>query len=76
MKAIILGVSVLALAACSGFETQKKMLACTGATIQQAAHGDFSGWVLPAFVGGRHMRPGQWLNADCEIAGRPYGPQF
>jgi hypothetical protein len=76
MKAIVLGVSLLALAACSDMETQKKMLACTGTTIQQAAHGDFSGWVLPSFVGGRPMRPGQWLNADCEISGKPHGPQF
>lgn len=62
---------LFALVALAGCETQHKMNACFGATVQQAFAGDFSGWVLPEFIPGRHMRAGQYLTPNCEIAGKP-----
>ncbi|NBW77367.1 MAG: hypothetical protein EBR34_16480 [Sphingomonadaceae bacterium] len=50
--------AILALSACS--DGTKQELACTGATIQTAAHGDFSQWVLPAFVPGKHLAAGDY----------------
>jgi len=38
-------------------------LRCTWFTLQQAAQGDFSQWVLPDFVPGRHLRAGDY--PDC-----------
>jgi len=34
-------------------------LRCTWLTLQQAARGDFSQWVLPDFVPGSHLRTGE-----------------
>ena len=38
-------------------------LRCTWLTLQQAARGDFSQWVLPDFVPGPHLRAGEF--SDC-----------
>jgi len=38
-------------------------LRCTWLTLQQAARGDFSQWVLPDLVPGRHLQAGEF--PDC-----------
>ncbi len=50
-----------------GVDATKAALACTGRTIQEASHGDFSGWVLPQWVPGTHLKAGQWLDENCKV---------
>jgi len=50
-----------------GVDAQKAALACTGRTITEAFNGDFSGWVLPAWVPGKHLRAGQYLTEACQV---------
>jgi hypothetical protein len=48
-------------------------LRCTWLTLQQAARGDFSQWVPPDFVPGRHLRAGEF--PDClPVYDRPRFP--
>ena len=47
-------------------------LRCTWLTLQQAARGDFSQWVLPDFVPGPHLRAGEY--PECLQADRPVRP--
>lgn len=41
----------------------KQEVACTVQTVREAVRGDFSNWVLPDFIPGKHLRAGQW--APC-----------
>lgn len=69
MKALIL-TAALAVAAIPahaaeyGTKATLDAMGCTGAGIAQAAHGDFSAWVLPDFIGGKHLRAGQYIVAE------------
>ena len=57
-------IALLALSACSYVPAvTKQQVACTGATVREAARGDFSRWVLPDWVPGRHLRAGE--RVDC-----------
>jgi len=47
-------------------------LRCTWLTLQQAARGDFSQWVLPDFVPGPHLHAGEF--PDCVRADGPAHP--
>lgn len=38
-------------------------MGCTGAGIAAAFNGDFSAWVLPDFIPGKHLRAGQYIEA-------------
>ena len=70
MKSLFLAAAILAAPsahAAYGADATKAALACTGRTIQEAAHGDFSGWVLPQWVPGNHLRAGQWLDENCKV---------
>lgn len=63
MKTVAI-IALLALGACSALPAATRtQLACTGSTITEASRGDFSRWVLPDFVPGRHLRAGQ--RVDC-----------
>ena len=56
--------ALLALTACgAAVAPLKQEVACTTATVREAARGDFSRWVLPAWVPGRHLRAGE--RVDC-----------
>lgn len=79
MKTLILAAAILAAIpmaketiitpahAAYGVDAQKAALACTGRTITEAFNGDFSGWVLPSWVPGKHLRAGQWLDENCQV---------
>ena len=41
--------------------------ACFVETVKEAGSGNFSRWVLPDFIGGTHLRAGQYLNFKCEV---------
>ena len=72
MKTIIFAAALLAAGAAHaeyGIEAQKAALRCTGATISEAASGDFSRWVLPSWVPGKHLRAGQYLDERCDVRG-------
>lgn len=43
-------------------------LKCVGSDIGAAFSGDFSNWVLPDFIGGRHLRAGDV--SACHNVGR------
>ena len=68
MKAFILA-GLLACAAIPtsaaeyGVKPQLDAMGCTGSGIAQAFRGDFSRWVLPDFIGGNHLRAGQYIEA-------------
>ena len=68
MKAIILAAG-LALAASPasaaeyGTKATLDAMGCTGAGIGAAFSGDFSAWVLPDFIPGKHLRAGQYIEA-------------
>ena len=51
-----------------GKEPTIACLKCVGADLGAAFRGDFSNWVLPDWIGGKHLRPGE-ISA-CEGAGR------
>lgn len=59
-----------ALAAQYGWEAQKAAIGCTAADIGQAFEGNFSRWALPPFIGGVHLKAGQYtepvIGADGE----------
>ncbi len=42
---------------------------CAGAGIAAAFKGDFSAWVLPNFIGGNHMKAGQFIWAETGTDG-------
>lgn len=77
MKTIILAAAILALPftaqAGYGIDAQRRALECTGKTISQASRGNFSNWVLPEFIGGTHLRAGQYLDENCTVRGAPAG---
>jgi hypothetical protein len=50
-----------------GVDATKAALACTGRTISEAFGGDFSGWVLPQWVPGNHLKSGQYLTENCQV---------
>jgi len=52
-----------------GWKAQLDAMGCTGAGIAQASKGDFSHWVLPSFIGGTHMKPGEWIEAETGADG-------
>lgn len=68
MKAIFLAAG-LALAASNASATEYGVkptldaMGCTGAGIAAAASGDFSAWVLPSWVPGKHLAAGQYIEA-------------
>lgn len=70
MKSIILAAALFAAPsahAAYGVDATKAALACTGQTVQEAARGDFSHWVLPAFIGAKSLRAGQWVDENCQV---------
>lgn len=74
MKALILAaaLAVAALPASArdyGVKAQLDAMGCTGAGIAQAAHGDFSAWVLPGLIPGNHLRAGQYIEAETGADG-------
>ena len=75
MKTIILTAALMgyAIAPASatdyGWKAQLDAMGCTGAGIGQAFRGDFSQWVLPSFIGGTHMKAGQWIEAQTGADG-------
>lgn len=73
MKSIIFAVALLVSTSAGaveyGIDVQKRMIVCTGATIKEAANLDFSRWVLPAWMPGKHLRAGQYLDRDCNVGG-------
>lgn len=75
MKTLIIAVALLASGAAHagyGIDAQGRALNCTGSTIRQAVvNGDFSKWVLPGFIPGKHLRAGQWLDEHCGVQGAP-----
>lgn len=80
MKTTLLLVALLALPSAAqagyGMDAQKRALSCTGDTLRQAFGGNFSGWVLPDFVPGKHLRAGQFLDENCQVRGAPSGPRL
>lgn len=70
MKSLILAATLFAAPAAHaayGVDATKAALACTGQTIGEAVKGDFSHWVLPAFIPGNHLRAGQWVDENCQV---------
>lgn len=68
MKAIILAgalavASLPANATEYGVKPQLDAMGCTGAGIAAAFSGDFSAWVLPSWVRGKHLAAGQYIEA-------------
>jgi hypothetical protein len=68
MKTTILAAALLLAAAPAsaaeyGVKAQLDAMGCTGAGIGAAFRGDFSAWVLPSFIGGNHMKDGQYIEA-------------
>lgn len=64
---MLLAVSVL-LAPISAHATLAEQAAanrCFVQDVRQAFSGDFSNWVLPAFVPGTHRQAGQYQMPDC-----------
>lgn len=52
---------------------------CFVPSVRGVVHGNFSKVALPNFVGGDHMRSGQYLVVNsgvCSVGGAPSGPQF
>jgi hypothetical protein len=80
MKHVILAAFMLAPTAANAstgpdIPSVATQLRCTWLTLQQAVRGDFSQWVLPDFVPGRHLRAGELpecLRADDPV--RPPSP--
>lgn len=74
MKAFFLA-AALTIAAIPAFATDYGVkptldaMGCTGAGIAQAVNGDFSAWVLPDFIGGKHLRAGQYIVAETGADG-------
>jgi hypothetical protein len=69
MKSLFLAAAILAAPsahAAYGVDATKSALSCTGRTMSEAFNGDFSGWVLPSWVPGTHLKAGQWLDENCQ----------
>jgi hypothetical protein len=62
MRTLIVA-SLLGLAACANIPgyppAQAQNDKCFYQTVKEAFNGDFSNWVLPDFIGGKHLKAGQ-----------------
>lgn len=56
--------SIPASAAEYGVKPALDAMGCAGSGIAQAFRGDFSNWVLPDFIGGKHLRAGQYIAVE------------
>lgn len=69
LTAILAIASIPAHARDFGKNAQLDAMGCTGSAIAQAVRGDFSAWVLLDFIGGNHLRAGQYVEAETGADG-------